>query len=111
MPIEQQIYYAPYDRPSGGDNPVDHLKAVISEGSNQLIAELEAGQSERFTQYLAFMGRFHGYSQSNQMLIFMQRPDATLVRGYKQWFKDGFQVKKGEHGIGIFAPLIKKKED
>ena len=39
------------------------------------------------------------------MLIYMQKPDATLVAGYNKW-KDQFErhVQKGEHGITIIAP-------
>jgi antirestriction protein ArdC len=40
------------------------------------------------------------------MLIFAQRPDATCVMGYRAWNKAGYQVRKGEHGIAIYAPMI-----
>ena len=45
------------------------------------------------------------------MLIYMQKPDATLVAGYNKW-KDQFErhVKKGEHGITIIAPTPYKKK-
>ena len=48
------------------------------------------------------MSRFHRYSVNNTMLIYMQRPDATLVAGYNKW-KNQFErhVKRGEHGITI----------
>ena len=54
---------------------------------------------------LSVMSRFHRYSVNNTMLIYMQKPDATLVAGYNKW-KDQFErhVKKGEHGITIIAP-------
>ena len=53
-------------------------------------------------RYLSVMSRFHRYSVNNTMLIYMQKPDATLVAGYNKW-KDQFErhVKKGEHGITI----------
>lgn len=43
------------------------------------------------------------------MLIFMQRPDATHVAGYKAW-KQKFnrQVLRGEHAIKILAPIPHK---
>ena len=49
------------------------------------------------------MSRFHRYSVNNTMLIYMQKPDATLVAGYNKW-KDQFErhVKKGEHGIDVY---------
>ena len=57
------------------------------------------------------MSRFHRYSVNNTMLIYMQKPDATLVAGYNKW-KDQFErhVKKGEHGITIIAPTPYKKK-
>ena len=55
---------------------------------------------------LTSMSRFAKYSLANQMLIFAQRPDATCVMGYRAWNKAGYQVRKGEHGIAIYAPMI-----
>ena len=52
------------------------------------------------------MSRFAKYSLANQMLIFAQRPDATHVCGYRAWNKAGYQVRKGEHGIAIYAPML-----
>ena len=45
------------------------------------------------------------------MLIYMQKPDATLVAGFNKW-KNQFErhVKKGEHGITIIAPTPYKKK-
>ena len=47
------------------------------------------------------------------MLIAMQKPDATLVAGFKAWQKDfDRHVKKGEKGIRILAPApYKIKEE
>ena len=63
-------------------------------------------------RYLSVMSRFHRYSVNNTMLIYMQKPDATLVAGYNKW-KDQFErhVKSGEHGITIIAPTPFKKKD
>ena len=55
---------------------------------------------------LTSMSRFAKYSLANQMLIFAQRPDATCVQGYRAWNKAGYQVRKGEHGIAIYAPML-----
>ena len=45
------------------------------------------------------------------MLIYMQKPEATLVAGFNKW-KNQFarHVKKGEHGITIIAPTPYKKK-
>jgi len=55
---------------------------------------------------LPSMSRFPKYSLANQMLIFVQRPDATCVMGYRAWNKAGRQVRWGEHGIAIYAPML-----
>jgi antirestriction protein ArdC len=55
---------------------------------------------------LTSMSRFAKYSLANQMLIFAQRPDAICVMGYRAWNKAGYQVRKGEHGIAIYAPML-----
>ena len=48
--------------------------------------------------------KFHRYSFQNQLLIFLQRPDATMVAGFNRWKSLGRFVKKGEKGIAVFAP-------
>lgn len=50
--------------------------------------------------------RFHSYSPNNIWLILAQRPDATRVAGYRTWQKLGRWVRKGEHGIGVLAPIV-----
>lgn len=63
-------------------------------------------------EYLKTMSKFHNYSFNNTLLIAMQRPDATLVTGYRNWQSMGRQVKKGEKGITIIAPApIKRKKE
>ena len=62
--------------------------------------------SEKYMAYLKTMAKFHHYSFNNTVLIMMQKPDATLVAGYNAWKeKFGRQVKRGEKGIRIIAPL------
>ena len=81
----------------------------ITESIEQGIKELF--ESEKYMHYLSVMSRFHRYSVNNTMLIYMQRPDATLVAGFQKW-KNQFErhVKKGEHGITIIAPTPYKKK-
>ena len=70
----------------------------ITDGIEQGIKELF--ESEKYMRYLSVMSRFHRYSVNNTMLIYMQKPDATLVAGYNKW-KDQFErhVKKGEQAL------------
>ena len=82
----------------------------------EITDRLEAGiqelfASDRYREYLACMSKFHNYSLNNTLLIAMQRPDATLVAGYRAWQKDhGRTVRKGERGIKILAPCKFKVE-
>ena len=68
-------------------------------------------QSDKYAEYLRTMSRFHKYSVNNTMLIYMQKPDATLVAGFNKW-RDQFKrnVMKGEKGIKIIAPTPFKKK-
>lgn len=80
----------------------------------EITQELEKGvqevfDSEKYKAYLEFVSKFYDYSVNNTILIWMQRPDASFVAGYKAWqTKFNRQVKKGEKGIKILAPMPKK---
>ena len=81
----------------------------ITDGIEQGIKELF--ESEKYMRYLSVMSKFHRYSVNNTMLIYMQKPEATLVAGFNKWKKQfARHVKKGEHGITIIAPTPYKKK-
>ena len=90
---------------------------VAGKDMNSILKSLETGVENIFTgdkyaQYLQTMSKFHRYSFNNTLVIAMQRPDATLVTGYRNWQSMGRQVKKGEKGITILAPApIKRKRE
>ncbi len=65
-------------------------------------------ESKEFKEFLSFSARFRRYSFNNTLLIWCQRPRATRVAGMKAWNFMGRYVKKGEKGVAIFAPLLKK---
>lgn len=85
----------------------DRIKEItdsIESGIRELF------ESERFQSYLSTMSRFHRYSVNNQILIHMQRPNATYVAGFNAWRdKFGRHVRKGEKGIQILAPTPVQK--
>ena len=66
---------------------------------------------EEFKRYLAFAARFHRYSANNSLLILVQRRGATRVAGYRRWGELGRQVRRGEEGIRILAPIFRTVED
>ena len=90
---------------------VEQAKQIASNAIEQLRQALEAGHSERLKEYLAAMARFRRYSWHNVMLIASQKPNATHVAGFHAWHKLGRFVKKGEKGILILAPIIRKKAE
>lgn len=67
--------------------------------------------SDAWKDALKLRAKFHKYSVSNLLLILLQRPDATQVAGFRRWQELKRQVKKGEKGIAILAPLIGKDKD
>jgi antirestriction protein ArdC len=67
--------------------------------------------SEGWRAWAETRATFHEYSMGNTMLIALQRPDATVVAGFKHWQSLGRQVRKGEHGIRILAPMVVKQRD
>src|SRR5579863_6478432 len=90
---------------------VEQAKQIASNAIEQLRQALEAGHSERLKEYLAAMARFRRYSWHNVMLIASQKPTATHVAGFHAWHKLSRFVKKGEKGILILAPIIRKKAE
>ena len=89
----------------------EQIKQITNKAIEQLIAALNEGRSETLTQYLAAIGRFHRYSLRNVMLIASQKPTATHVAGFHTWHKLGRFVKKGEKGILILAPIVRRKTE
>ena len=92
------------DKPTNREQ-LQEITAGIEQGIKELF------ESEKYMRYLSVMSKFYRYSVNNTMLIYMQRPDATLVAGFNKW-KNQFErhVKKGEHGITIIAPTPYKKK-
>ncbi len=66
---------------------------------------------EQFKRYLAFAARFHRYSANNTLLVLLQRPNATRVTGYRRWQDLGRQVRRGEEGLKILAPIFRTVEE
>ena len=92
-------------------NNIEKQLKEISERLEQGVKEIFT--SERYTEYLNTMSKFHNYSFNNTLLITMQKPEATLVAGYQAWQKKfNRHVKRGEKGIQIIAPApIREKQE
>ena len=81
---------------------VKEYQEKLLEGVKKLV------ESKSFIDFLQFSSKFRRYSFGNVLLIWTQRPNATRVAGMKTWNALGRTVKKGEKGIMIFAPFLKK---
>jgi len=98
---------------------VDLIPAVETEVKarriDEVLKQLKDGvegiqDSYQFRLFLTTMSKFHGYSIGNQILIMIQKPDATRVAGFNTWKDLGRWVRKGEKGIAILAPVMPPKQ-
>jgi antirestriction protein ArdC len=81
------------------EDKIAALHEQITEGVAALVT------SDAWRAMLSTAARFHSYSLGNLLLIAAQRPDATRVAGFRAWQAMGRQVRKGEKGIAILAPV------
>ena len=102
--LERRLKIMAENKPTNRER-LQEITAGIEQGIKELF------ESEKYMRYLSVMSKFHRYSVNNTMLIYMQKPEATLVAGFNKW-KNQFErhVKKGEHGITIIAPTPYKKK-
>ena len=96
------------ETPTEIQEKLKEVNEIVKTGFENLVGEMKQGHTENYLEYLAFISRFHKHSHFNQMLIFSQKPDATLVAGYKTWQEMGHQVRAGEKGVKIMAPIFIK---
>src|ERR1700756_618306 len=87
----------------------EQIKEITDRAAEQLVAALQAGHSDALTVYLKAIGRFHRYSLHNVLLIASQKPNASYVAGFRTWNGLGRFVRKGEKGILILAPIVRRK--
>ena len=88
----------PQIEPTPGETKIHAVMKRLKDGVERIQ------DSHEFRIFLTTMAKFHEYSWNNQLLIMLQRPDATKVAGFVTWKELGRWVKKGEHGITILAP-------
>lgn len=89
---------------------IEEARQIAKDKIEQLAAELERGESETLKAYLAAMAKLPRYSVHNMMLILAQRPDAQRCAGLRTWNRLGRYVRKGEHGIAILAPCVRRRK-
>ncbi len=80
--------------------------AALHQRLTDHVRQLRTG--EGWLRWLRVASRFHAYSFQNTVAILATRPDATRVGGYRAWQDLGRQVNKGERGIPILAPILRR---
>lgn len=95
-------------KPTTKEERHERVKRIADDAITRLAEALDQGRSDALTQYLGTMSRFHRYSFGNVLLIAAQRPDATHVAGFRKWLELERSVMKGEKGIAILAPMVRK---
>ncbi len=83
---------------------VEQLHQQLADNMSRLD---EAGAWQK---WLSMASRFHRYSFNNVLLISLQKPEATLVAGYRAWQAMGHQVRKGERAITVLGPVTRRVE-
>lgn len=96
-------------RSSKHADKIKHACQTVEKHLDELAEQMRQGKSEQLVRYLEFTAQFHQYSFHNVLLILIQKPEATHVAGLRQWNRLGRQVKAGEKGIMILAPMVVKK--
>jgi len=97
--------------PSKPRAKVEEAKERIDAALSELAGSLEQGKSENLVAALKAMALLGNYSLNNVLLIASQRPDATRVAGFRAWRKLGRYVRKGEKGLMVIAPIVRKSDD
>jgi len=93
------------------EDRADRMSTAIDDWVDQLREGVaDAATNQQFQQWLDVVSRFHEYSTQNQLLIALQRPDATRVAGFNTWREEfDRSVQKGEQAIWIWAPIMAKQ--
>lgn len=107
--VEEAIEEAKQTGNSAAASLLSYVDSVIEKLANQVD---DTAAEEFVKQFLAFSAKFWNYSFGNQMLIWIQRPEATQVAGEKQWFeKFGRQVANRDNPINILAPMSRTSNE
>ena len=83
---------------------VEQLHEQLADG----IANLD--DKDAWQRWLGMASKLHRYSFNNVTLTMLQKPDATMIAGYRAWQAMGHQVRRGEKAIKILGPVTRKVE-
>lgn len=84
---------------------IDGLKENINDKIKDFLEN-----SQELKEFIEFRrNNFYDYSIRNNILIYKQDSEATMIAGFKKWQELGYTVNKGAKAIKILVPLISKK--
>ena len=94
------------ERTTNRSDAVERLHEQLQDSLQELVT------SEDWQRALAVAARFHDYSFANTRLIWAQSLargfTPSRVAGYRAWQELDRQVRRGERGLQILAPVIRK---
>ena len=99
-----------------GYNPQKYAenRKAEKERTYQMIDDtaIEVSRSpDKLKEFLAVQAKFDMYSAANTLLIFKQIPNATQLKSFEDWNKDGVKVRQKQKSIAILEPVEYTKSD
>ena len=83
---------------------LEQLHEQLADG----IANLD--DKDAWQRWLGMASKLHRYSFNNVLLTMLQKPEASMIAGYRAWQAMGHQVRRGEKAIKILGPVTRKIE-
>lgn len=85
----------------------DRREELLSEAMERLADGVETLRTgDGWRAWLDMASQMPAYSANNQLLLMIQKPDATMVAGFRQWKALGRNVIKGETALRVLAPMV-----
>lgn len=86
------------------NSPVDTLCADVMETLTKFSSSRNL-HDPAFRSLLRTMVRMRHFAWYNQVLIWLQSPDAPRVASYQEWKRCGRSVTRGARGVAILTPV------
>lgn len=103
-----------YQKPQLSPDEWKAKKQAEKESVYQMIDDTAlavVGDGEKFKTFLDTQARLDRYSAANALLIYNQYPQATQLKDFDDWDKDGVKITKGAKSISILEPVEYAKND
>jgi hypothetical protein len=86
------------------------IKAGIEKFIKDLAGSVDAvAANEKLVQFFEWTQKFNTFSFNNQILIYIQKPNATQVASKTTWSKLGYQPKENAFQIFLWRPHLRPK--